>query len=281
MPNRPALSAAALERALVVSGGLFSRIDVVDATGSTNADVTEAARTGAEQGYVLVAESQLAGRGRLGRSWQAPPRAGLTMSVLLRPKGVEARRLGWLPLLTGVALSQACAQVAPGVECALKWPNDLLVRPAGGSSWGKCAGILAEVAAADTIVVGIGINVSQVDGELPPTVDPHSYPPTSLLAAAAHHGAYQDDSRSSTVTASCSRSTCAPAAGDPQAPGLLNAYRALCLTLHRDVAVQLPADPASEPLVGIAKDIDVDGRLVVGTVTGERRIAAGDVHHVR
>jgi BirA family biotin operon repressor/biotin-[acetyl-CoA-carboxylase] ligase len=278
MPNRPALSAVALERALVVPGGLFRRIDVVDATGSTNADVTEAARAGTEQGYVLVAESQQAGRGRLGRSWQAPPRAGLTMSVLLRPTGVGARRLGWLPLLTGVALAQACAQIAPGVECALKWPNDLLVRPADGSRWGKCAGILAEVVAADAVVVGVGINVSQLEGELPPTMDPPAYPPTSLLAAGA------EVDRERLAVAVLDRLSywyarwCA-AAGDPEGPGLLEAYRALCLTLHRDVAVQLPAEAG--PLVGTATDVDVDGRLVVGTATGERRIAAGDVHHVR
>jgi BirA family biotin operon repressor/biotin-[acetyl-CoA-carboxylase] ligase len=280
MPNRPALSAVALESALVVPGGLFRRIDVVDATGSTNADVTVAARAGTDEGYVLVAESQLAGRGRLGRSWQAPPRAGLTMSVLLRPIGVGARRLGWLPLLTGVALSQACAQLAPAVECALKWPNDLLVRPADGSPWGKCAGILAEVVAADAIVVGVGINVSQVDGELPPAMDPNAYPPTSLLAAGA------EVDREQLAVAVLDRLSdwyarwCA-AAGDPEAPGLLDAYRALCLTLHREVAVQLPTGSAGESLVGIATDVDVDGRLVVGTATGERRIAAGDVHHVR
>ena len=73
---------------------------------------------------MLVAEHQVAGRGRLDRVWTSPPRAGLTVSFLLRPD-VPAARRGWLPLLTGVALAEAVGEVT-GVRASLKWPNDLL-----------------------------------------------------------------------------------------------------------------------------------------------------------
>ena len=91
MPNpyrdldRPPLRAPALRTALVVEGGLWSRLDVVDETGSTNADLVAAATGGAAEGRVLVAEHQRAGKGRLDRVWSAPERSALTFSVLLRP----------------------------------------------------------------------------------------------------------------------------------------------------------------------------------------------------
>src|SRR5688572_28351244 len=120
----PPLREAVLARELVAPGSSWSHVRVVAQTGSTNADVVALTSAGEPEGTVLLAESQLAGRGRLGRSWQAPPRTGLTMSVLLRPRQVPAPRLGWLPLLTGVAVARACS--LPGIDTALKWPNDLL-----------------------------------------------------------------------------------------------------------------------------------------------------------
>src|SRR5690348_1319110 len=93
--DRPPLAPAALRRALTVPGGLWTDLRVVDETGSTNADVLAAARAGAGEGLVLVAERQTAGRGRMDRQWESPARAGLTLSVLLRPVGVSHGRYGW------------------------------------------------------------------------------------------------------------------------------------------------------------------------------------------
>src|SRR3954471_13181787 len=122
--ERPPLSTRSLERALVVPDGLWRRIDVRTETGSTNADVADAARSGVPEGLVVVAEQQLAGRGRRDRQWVSPPRAGLTLSVLLRPgAGVPQRNWGWLPLLAGVALRDAVVRRAE-VAADLKWPND-------------------------------------------------------------------------------------------------------------------------------------------------------------
>ena len=114
---------------------------------------------------MLVAEHQGAGRGRLDRTWTSPPRAGITVSFLVRPD-VPAGRRSWLPLLTGVALAESVGAVT-GVRASLKWPNDLLALDGR-----KLAGILAEsVSSSDgpAIVVGVGLNVSTRADELPPT----------------------------------------------------------------------------------------------------------------
>ena len=157
--RRPPLDAAALTARLVRPGGLWREIRVTGETGSTNADLLHEARAGAAEGLVLVAETQTAGRGRLGRSWSSPPRAALACSVLLRPAAVPPAARAWLPLLTGIAVAAALRAEA-GVPAGLKWPNDVLVADR------KIAGILAEVHG-DAIVVGIGLNVTLTAAELP------------------------------------------------------------------------------------------------------------------
>src|SRR6516164_8434486 len=154
-----ALDVAGVSAGLVRPDGLWREVRAVAETGSSNADLLAAAGAGAAEGTVLVAEAQTAGRGRLGRRWASPPRAGLTFSVLLRPLGVPAALLGWLPLLTGVAAASAVVGAA-AADVALKWPNDVL---AGGV---KLGGILAE-RAGSAIVVGVGINVWQGRADLP------------------------------------------------------------------------------------------------------------------
>src|SRR5437764_8850821 len=126
-PVRPPLDLAALRRAAVRPGGLWRTIEVVESTGSTNADMLARALAGEREGTVLATEHQQAGRGRLGRTWITPPRAALTFSLLVRPSVPPAKR-GWLPLLTGVAVAGAITSVT-GVETSLKWPNDVLAAP--------------------------------------------------------------------------------------------------------------------------------------------------------
>src|ERR1700691_4874178 len=94
----PALDAEALRRAVLRPGALWRALDVTPSTGSTNADLLARARDGAPEGVVLAAEEQSAGRGRMGRSWQSPPRAALTFSLLLRPAPVPPAPPRWLPL---------------------------------------------------------------------------------------------------------------------------------------------------------------------------------------
>src|SRR4051794_24640493 len=168
--ERPALDGPALAAALTRDSTLWRSLEVVDEIGSTNAALAAAAAGeqgdgAAVEGTVLVAEHQVAGRGRLDRVWTSPPRAGLTVSFLLRPD-VPAARRGWLSLLTGVALAESVGEVT-GVRASLKWPNDLLAVDGR-----KLAGILAESvtsAAAPAVVVGVGLNVNTTSAELPDT----------------------------------------------------------------------------------------------------------------
>jgi BirA family biotin operon repressor/biotin-[acetyl-CoA-carboxylase] ligase len=110
------------------------------------------------EGAVAVAEEQTEGRGRLGRSWQAPPRTSVLVSVVLEP-AVPPARLPELTLVAGEAVAAAVAEVA-GVAPTIKHPNDVLV--AGK----KVAGILAE-SSEGRVVLGIGVNANQAADELP------------------------------------------------------------------------------------------------------------------
>jgi BirA family transcriptional regulator, biotin operon repressor / biotin---[acetyl-CoA-carboxylase] ligase len=270
-PARSPLSGEALARQIVRSGGLWGEVSVVARTGSTNADLVAAARDGAREGAVLVAEEQTAGRGRMGRSWLSPPRAALTFSVLLRPADVPAARRGWLPLLTGVAVATAIRQVS-ALDAILKWPNDVLLRS------GKLAGILAEQSG-DAVVVGIGVNVSTTRYELPAPAA-SSLPATSLRLEGSRSldreqllGRMLDEIQRWYLAW---RGT--DPAGDAQASGLRAAYVRLCSTIGRDVRAELPGRAATS---GLATGIDEDGRLVVRTAAGDVAIGAGDIRHVR
>lgn len=258
------LDADGLRAALV---GRWAQVDVVERTGSTNADLLAAALAGAPDRSVLVAEHQEAGRGRLTRSWVAPPGSGITVSVLLRPVGVPPSRFGWLPLLAGLALLDTVRSLTDA-PVGLKWPNDLLLGPAQR----KAAGILAEVADAvrPAVVVGIGLNV----GASPP-----DQPGATSLAA---EGATTDRNQVLATLLGCLAEREARwrgGRGDADATRLRADYRAGCATLGSEVKVELPGGAT---LRGIAEDVDRDGRLLLLDPAGHRRaVAAGDVVHLR
>jgi BirA family biotin operon repressor/biotin-[acetyl-CoA-carboxylase] ligase len=257
------LDGPALATALTADSALWRSLEVVPEIGSTNAALLAAAADDAPEGTVLVAEHQVTGRGRLDRVWTSPPGAGITVSFLLRPDVPSARR-GWLPLLTGVALTEAVGEV-PGVRASLKWPNDLLA--AGGA---KLAGILAEVGSG-AVVVGVGLNVSTRVDELPETG-------TSLALAA---GRPVDRAA---VLLQFLRGlerrylAWAQTLGDPVSSGLARDYLAWCSTVGAQVVVTLPDGSTLE---GVAESVDWDGRLVVRTAEGVVELASGDVRHVR
>ncbi|MGS2614255.1 biotin--[acetyl-CoA-carboxylase] ligase [Micromonospora sp. LZ34] len=282
--DRPPLSAARLRRALVTPYGPWSRLELRAETGSTNADAAEAARAGEPEGLVVVAERQTAGRGRRGREWQSPPRAGIATSVLLRPGEAVAERrwppapatgYGWLPLLAGVALVEAVTRLAE-LDAGLKWPNDLLVGDA------KCAGILAEAVPAarpgdpPAIVLGIGLNVTLRADELP--ANPTGLPATSLQLAGASATDRDPLLRALLRAVADWYDRWRTAGGDPVASGLRDAYLAACVTVGREVRVLLP--DATE-VTGTATGVDLEGHLLVDTAAGERRLTAGDVLHLR
>ena len=249
--SRPPLRARALQRALAPDGW---RVEVLEETGSTNAVVSERALAGEPAGLVVVAEAQTAGRGRLDRSWVSPPRAGLTLSVLVRPD-LPPVRWPWLPLLAGLAVSTALREQA-GLDAVLKWPNDVLVDDR------KLCGVLAEVPRQGTAVIGIGLNVTTRAHELPSTVPT---PPTSVTMAG---GSTTDRDTLLRAVLRALREVL----GDVDVA--VEAYRERCSTLGRRVRLQLPGDTSVE---GVAEQVDDVGRLVVAG----RAYGAGDVVHLR
>lgn len=238
---------------------------MVAQTGSTNADLLARAGAGEDiRGAVLAAEYQSAGRGRHGRVWSAPARSQIAVSVAVDAAGVPASAWGWLPLATGVAVVDAVAAVT-GVHAGLKWPNDVLVAE------GKLAGILAEVAAPQpVIVVGLGLNVTLTAAEAP---DPAA---TSL----AMLGAAEVD-RNLLLGKILERLAdrvehWRAAAGADET--LAADYRRHSVTLGTGVRVSLPGD---RQIIGYARDVDPLGRLLIDSADISVTVAAGDVTHLR
>jgi BirA family biotin operon repressor/biotin-[acetyl-CoA-carboxylase] ligase len=252
-------------------------------TGSTNADLMELGRQGEPEGIVLVADHQTAGRGRAGRSWTAPPGAGLLLSLLLRP---PAAVLELTTTAVAVAAAVAVERVA-GFSPRLKWPNDLVWPGDGSAPDRKLAGILAEAdwpASANisagwrppapgeraVVVVGIGLNVAWPD-DLPEEL--------ADVAVALNHVVATPVDREDLLIALLSELGPryeALVAGDRTS--LLAEWRARSATLGRRVRIDLGTDDVE----GTAVDVTDDGHLVIETLEGQRRtFAVGDVVHLR
>src|SRR5450830_1422873 len=172
-PDRPPLDQAALTDATFLSAHGIARLDVVDSTGSTNADLLRGVSVDPRAWpdlSVLTAEYQSAARGRLDRQWEAPARSSVSVSIVLRPVNADGRPLptnsySWLSLLGALALREALLETA-GIPAELKWPNDVLVRGK------KIAGILAQLGplgngAVPPVILGTGLNVTLTEPELP------------------------------------------------------------------------------------------------------------------
>jgi BirA family transcriptional regulator, biotin operon repressor / biotin---[acetyl-CoA-carboxylase] ligase len=232
----------------------FGEVQWLAETDSTNRRLLEAARAGAPDGQVLVADHQVAGRGRLGREWSAPPGASLLVSVLLRPDlAPEDRHL--VVVAAAVAMADAVAATT-GVIAGLKWPNDLLV----GNR--KLAGILAE-AAGDAVVVGIGVNLDWP--EIPEELEG--------IATACNLEGGRPTSREDLLAAFLKRYEDRLADLDETR----RAYETKLATIGRRVRVER----ADGTLVGVATGVDGGGRLLVDVDGSMAVIAAGDVVHLR
>jgi BirA family biotin operon repressor/biotin-[acetyl-CoA-carboxylase] ligase len=259
--GRPPLSAVRLQRALG-HGPVWREIRVVTETASTNADLAAAARSGAAEGLVLVAERQSSGRGRLDRRWESPAYAGILLSALLRP-AVPVGSWPLLPLLVGLAIVEAVSAVGH-VEAAVKWPNDVTV------SGLKLAGVLCE-RVDDAVVVGVGLNVSTTAEELPGDTA------TSLLLAG---GVTDREPLVKEVLRALARRYQVWSDTAGRAESVMPAYRERCETIGREIILHLPG---GEAVRGAVTEIDDEGRLVVrDDATGETRAwLVGDVTNVR
>lgn len=251
---------------------------VVESTGSTNADVADQAAQGAPAGFTIVSHEQVNGRGRLDRQWVSPPGAGVAMSILVRP-AVPVSRWGWLPLLAGLGVVAACADV--GLTVTLKWPNDVIVESVGADGRPgprKLGGILVERVdgAADghgaAGVIGIGLNIDLSVDELP----------TNVASSLRLEGVRVD--RELVVVRILDRvmtsvDEWAAAGGDVHACGALSRYQNSCSTIGQRIRVE---QPGGSVLTGVALDIDQSGGLIVDVGNGESvMVTAGDVVHVR
>ncbi|GAA5160892.1 biotin--[acetyl-CoA-carboxylase] ligase [Ornithinimicrobium tianjinense] len=249
-----------------------------ESVGSTNVE----ALAGPRPGRVVVADHQSAGQGRLGRTWESPPRTGMAISAVV--PALPSATLGWLPLAAGLALALALEESRWPVSASLKWPNDVLVPLRDGGSavleadgvrWGKVAGVLCQVATNGSIVVGTGVNVDHTPDQLPvPTATSWRLARAQGTPAPLPAGA-----REELLTAYLSH--LADAHGrlaEGEVAAVRGAYLQRCLTLGRPVRLHLPTGGTLE---GTAVDLDADGALVLEDARGRTVHRAGDVEHVR
>ncbi|MDP8904000.1 MAG: biotin--[acetyl-CoA-carboxylase] ligase [Chloroflexota bacterium] len=151
----------------------ISRLDRFESVDSTQRVVREWLDAGTPEVAIAVADHQMVGRGRLDRAWQAPPSAGLLVSIGFRPTGLRAHH-GWRLAATAALAMLDAAEAAAGLKddtLWLKWPNDIVAEPERGRLL-KVAGVLGEAATAgplvESAVVGIGINADWAAVDFPP-----------------------------------------------------------------------------------------------------------------
>jgi BirA family biotin operon repressor/biotin-[acetyl-CoA-carboxylase] ligase len=236
------------------------RIYWLETAGSTNDVAARLAGAGAEEGTVVVAETQTAGRGRMGRVWHSPPGAGLYVSIVLTPPHTPAAAL--LTLGAGVALADG-VQAATGLGAEIKWPNDLIV--AGR----KLAGILAESAAQggalQFIVLGFGLNLR-----------PAAYPPELAQRVTSIEAETNRPADRAVILAEILAAIAERYAdlGQGRFDVILGAWRERARSL-RGSAVEW--DSGGAVMRGRAEDIDDTGALLVRAGGSVHRLVAGEV----
>ncbi len=234
---------------------LTYRISRLGSTSSTNTVALDAAAAGEPEGFVVVADHQTAGRGRLGRTWVAPPGTALLASVLLRPPPAAAH-LAVSAL--SCAAAAACERTA-GVVPALKWPNDLLVGDR------KLGGVLAEtVGNLAAVVVGIGINV-HVPADRPAGIEGLAVD----LDAVAGRRVARPDLLDALLMELARRYD--------DLGAVMDEYRGRCATLGQRVRVE----QLRGSVTGTAAAIADDGSLLVDDGARVVPVTTGDVSHLR
>lgn len=229
-------------------------------TPSTNTLAMEAAENGASEFSWFVADKQLAGRGRLGRTWVSPAGRNLYASCIVRPR-VTPALAPQLALAAALAVQRAVSMC--GIASQIKWPNDIW------SHGKKLAGILCEVKAepdrVDAIIVGVGINVGMAAAEFPPEL-------RDVATSLAAEGSQADRTDVFTALATALEAVLAEYAGGGFA-ALRDEYNAACLLRGKHAEIIF----GEQTLSGIVAGIDADGFLLLNTGHGVERIVAGDV----
>lgn len=250
---------------------LGRRLIVFNRITSTNDFLKRLARRGAEAGTLVLADQQTAGRGRLGRTWQSPPGAGLWLSFILRP-ALSLEIAGALPLAISAVVAETLSAIC-GEPFSAKWPNDILANNR------KVCGILCETQISpaagfasgsnqlDYVVAGIGINVNQRPRDFSSDWRRRA---TSLAIIAGH-----PLDRQSVLVTVVQHLDKALFINLPQAmPALLSRWRALCPELGKPIVLQ----QAQTTITGIFDDIGEGGELILRLADGQRKAySAGEV----
>jgi BirA family transcriptional regulator, biotin operon repressor / biotin---[acetyl-CoA-carboxylase] ligase len=247
----------------LVTNRLGKIIHYFSAIDSTNLYARRLAEQGAQEGEVVIAESQTQGRGRLGRPWVSPPYVNLYFSVILRPQ-LPPSHAPQITLMAAVALADAVAGFIP-VAPAIKWPNDIL---AGGK---KLAGILAESAChsdrVDFVILGVGVNINYPVDWMPDLIRQQA---TSVIILAGEGVSREIFVRR--LIQDLDR--CYGELEETGFDAIAQRWEARFGLRGKKVRVEM----ADRILIGTAKGIDPDGALVLEDGQGERqRVVAGDV----
>ncbi|MEN9713773.1 MAG: hypothetical protein RLZZ164_437 [Actinomycetota bacterium] len=235
-------------------------------TDSTNRELM-AASADLPNWAASVTDLQTAGRGRSGRTWEAPAGSSLLVSVLVRPLGVSATEFGWLPLIAGLSMANAISSFGGAQRAGVKWPNDLLIDEK------KVCGILSELLPdVSGVVIGSGVNVFQTEDQLPlDTATSLAIRGIRVESLDQLLAAYLTELKRNVEEFESAR-------GDVDACTLRSRIKDACISLNRQVRVILPNQTE---FIGEAIDIDSLGRLVVKSANDTISVAAGDVVHLR
>ncbi len=258
-----------LERYRRTDGWLGCTIDYRARVDSTNDQLIAAGEAGAEEGAVMIADVQTAGRGRLDRKWHAPVGTCLLLSMLFRPPQPFATYASRTTMACGLAVLDAVEEVA-GLRLTLKWPNDVIVEDeTEAEGWAKVAGLLSEVGirlgTPSFLVVGVGLNVN-----LPKAYLADLAPGATSLLALTGYPVSRVRLLDRLLAAAEDRYDALRAGkADP-----FEAWRASLAWLGDPVDVRTPTGVVR----GVAEDVDIYGRLQVKLPDGRRHtFSAGDV----
>jgi BirA family biotin operon repressor/biotin-[acetyl-CoA-carboxylase] ligase len=253
------VSAIALDRVhdRLVTGEIAWRLHYEPACTSTQDLARAAVARGADQGWTVVTDLQLEGRGRLGRSWIAPAQTALLFSTILRP---PLDVLPLLPLLAALTVAGGI-ESSTGAVADLKWPNDLLLNGK------KLAGILLERPAGADVVLGVGLNVNQSAADLPEGA-------TSLAVELGH-----PLEREGVLAAILNDLGNAYERADRQGVDwIVPGWRSRSSMLGKPVSFYREGSP----IRAIAEDVDDDGALRIRLEDGSRlSVIAGEVERLR
>lgn len=250
---------------ILTTGWMGRTIHHFQTIDSTNSKAYQLALHGAEEGEVVVAESQEKGRGRLGRPWYSPPSLNLYLSVILRPK-IPPHQASLLTLMAAVATADAVQEIS-GLLPLIKWPNDILLRDR------KVAGLLNEIHSGmdrvHFVILGIGVNLN-MDGKL-------FSKEIRKVATSLKKEMGRAVSRKAFLQALLQKlEAWYEIFLKEGAPPVLKAWRDRAQIKGRPVRVT----SSGETLTGIAVDIDSDGDLILKTEDGQqKRIVTGDVEY--